>query len=79
MHEAITDLDGEKLPLVPFIPFRCPRCRRHRPNTHGVRGRMRYHRCGHCGQHYRSMEIGLEFVHGWNGKPGAVAARAGSP
>ena len=63
-------LDGDdgaddKLPCVPFVPFRCPRCGRHKPYTYAVRGRLRYHRCQHCGQRYRSWELDAKAVKDW--------------
>lgn len=56
------DEDGDQLPIVPFVPFRCPQCGRHKPFTNTVRGRMRYHRCQHCGTKYRSFELSSDSI-----------------
>lgn len=50
---------------VPFVPFRCPNCGKHKPFTYGVHGKMRYHKCGACGEKYRSWELSAGDVRGW--------------
>lgn len=64
--------DGEddgRVPIVPYVAFRCPTCGRHKPFTYKVRARLRYHRCKHCGQRYRSFEIGADSVGNWTAPP----------
>lgn len=54
--------EGDRLPVVPFVPFRCPKCRATKPATYGSTGRLRYHRCKHCGTKFRSLELQPEDV-----------------
>lgn len=68
MRDEDADDDGT-LPIVPFVPFRCPTCGRHKPFTYKVRGRLRYHRCQHCNQKYRSFEVGADSVGDWRPPP----------
>jgi len=60
------DEPDDKWPVVPFVPFRCPQCGRHKPFTYTVRGRIRLHRCQHCGTRYRSLEVEASKVDGFD-------------
>jgi len=59
------DDDDDRVPCVPFVPFRCPYCGRHKPRTSDVDGRMRRHRCMHCGRAYRSWELDATAIPDW--------------
>lgn len=48
---------SDELPCVPFLPWRCPACNGGRTFTYGKRGRIRYHRCQHCGKRFRSLQL----------------------
>jgi transcription elongation factor Elf1 len=63
------DESDDTQPIVPFVPFRCPVCGRHKPITHGVRGRIRYHRCAACGCKYRSYEMEIAKAYDQLGYP----------
>lgn len=54
-----SEKDEEHIPITPFVPFRCGHCgaARPKPETYGVRGRRRFHRCRVCKTLYRSLEI----------------------
>jgi len=62
------DLHGQRGRLVAYVPWLCPSCRGRprRGATSGPHGPLRYHLCGSCGTRYRSRELDLQELRGWD-------------